>query len=323
MTTTDTRHLLHTVDRGEPDLPAPRDSHIRTPHPEVVGDPARPSACETSAFDLADESSGAHLRSVLGQWAVLVVITSADLVLIKATFDRILRQAPSLSWTLGVALTLASVALAFSSGANVKKVRSGWASRDHAVIAAVQVVAFAALGAGILYLRWRAADFAPPQVAFEGANSPASTLPDTEKVLAMILATIYLATGVLAFTDGFKLTNPVAKAMRAARRSVETLMPKLADMEGRVAHLRENSAIHEHDLATIDEARGIALASRRALARELKELSRVQIALALGNPPATGLVRPDDDERSGSPEPRTTSRPGSDSGPTDSPESSQ
>lgn len=306
---TETHTHLHAVDAG---LPA---TVVKVMAPAAPGEPEalHPVAVGVAAAppngwkqeDLADEDDGGHRWRLVGAFAVLAVITTADLVLIKGTFNRVLREAEALSWTLGAALTLAAVAASYSAGVLTRKVVAApRTSRAQTLLAVALVGGWAALGAGMFILRWRAAEFAPQQIVFEGASaSVAAGLEDVkEKVLAIVLASVYLATGILAFVDGYKLTNPAAKAMRAARRAIRSLRPRLVAQEGLVARLVENLAIHRHDLTTIDTARDTALASRTALAAELKQHARVQIALHLGNPAATGLVRPNEADPTSDPD---------------------
>jgi len=287
---------LHAVDTVPTPPTIPPDDH--TP-PPARADDEHASPSPWSTIGAADESDGAYRRSVCLTFLILALVTTADLFLIKGTFDRVLVQDERVSWALGAALTLISVTLAFKAGVSIRHAMSTpKGSRAHTILTVALVTGWVAIGMGFFWLRWNAATFAPAASSFENASptSAAGLNESTDRTFAIVMATVYLATGVLALADGFKLTNPVASSMRAVRRSIKMLTAEVCAKEGRVGHLRENLAIHMHTLDTIDDDRDTALAGRRALAEELKNLARVQIAMHLGSPAATGLVRPADDD---------------------------
>lgn len=270
--------------------------------PEVDSAPVRqltgilPRAGASSKWaspELADESAAAYRIRLLSAFGLLGLISFADLLLVKTTFNVILRDAEWLSWVLGVSLTLAAVAMAFFAGRYSRQAVAGGPSvKSDQAIVGILIVLWLVLGAGIFLLRWNAAEFAPAQVAYEGAQTT-SVEEAKERLLAVVLAAVYLATGGLAFVDGYRLTNPVAAAMRTARGRLEKLRPRLQERIGVVARLRENLTAAELEYARLPEQLAEAIAARETLAEELKALARVQIAMHLGDPSATGVVRPD------------------------------
>jgi hypothetical protein len=247
------------------------------------------------AVDLADEDDRGRQLRVGALWPILAVVTAADLILIRTTFNRVLGDSEWLSWLLGAGLTFASVVAAFQAGAQARNALAWRYGRNpHRALAIALMTGWAIMGLAIFWLRWRAADFAPPGVQFEAATADlgdAAREETREQILAVVLAGIYLLTGLLAFTDGFLHTNPAARALQGVNRQIAALSPLLDAKEGRVTRVQENLAIHEYELAAIDHDKQIALASRRALANELKEHARVRIAIHLGDPSKTGLVR--------------------------------
>lgn len=281
--------VLHPVPTDTPaPLAPPPVPPVGTIAPPAPGEPNR-----WSAPDHADQTARDHYLGIVAAFAVLGVITLADLFLIKGTFNRILRDDEALSWILGGSLTLAAVAGAFTAGSYARKaVADPHSSRPDRGIATALILGWVALGAGMFVLRWNAADFAPTAIAYDGAMDSSMTEAAKEQLLAVVLAAVYLATGILAFVDGYKLTNPAAAALRAARARLERLLPRLQQQEALVARLRENLSVAEYEYTRLPQEHAIAIASREALAQELKAHARVQITLHLGDPAATGLVRP-------------------------------
>lgn len=267
------------------------------PSPAPLARTTTPPAAEPNRWtspDRADQSASAYRLSMAFAFAVLGVITLVgDLPLIKTTFNRVLRDNPALSWGLGVSLTLASVALAFTAGIYARKaVAAPRLSRSDRIITTVLILGWAALGTGLFVLRWNAADFAPTTIAYDGAQDTATAEAATEQLLAVVLAAVYFATGVLAFVDGFKSTNTAAAALRAARARLKTLLPRLQNQEALVARLRENLTVAEREYSRLPQELTTAITSRAALAEELKAHARVQVALHMADPAATGVVRP-------------------------------
>lgn len=278
--------VLHPVPSETPTPLAPPP----VPPAEITAPPAPGEPNRWSDPHRADQTTSAYRQNMVFAFVVLGVITLADLFLITGTFNRILRQDEALSWILGASLTLAAVSGAFTAGTYARKATDRSSRADRA-LATLLIVGWAALGVGMFVLRWNAADFATA-IAYDGAQDASAAETAKEQLLAIVLAAVYLATGILAFVDGHKLTNPAAAALREARGRAEKLLPRLQQQEARVARLRENLSVAEYEYTRLSVEHATAIASRKALAEELKAHARVQIALHLGDPAATGLVHP-------------------------------
>lgn len=249
----------------------------------------RPAGKGWTAPHLADQSDRGYRRSATITLVILTVVAAGDLVLIKSTFDRVMGQYEIFSWILAIGLTVAAISAMYSAGAETKTATAAGRTRTSSLKSTSLVVAWVLLGVGLLWLRWNSQLFMG-QTTYEG-DSGAGTGQDLEHYLAIVLLMIYIATGVLAWVDGYKLTNGAAAAMRETRRQYRSTAADLAVKEGRVARLIENLAIHRYELAAIDRERDLALRARDDLAAELKEHARVQLAMQLADPAATGVVR--------------------------------
>lgn len=292
------------------------DPHMATIPPGPPPAPGRGRGW--TAPHLVFQTSAEHRRELLQDLLALAVITAADLVLIKSTLDHVLRLQEAASWVAAVGLTAAAVFLAFRHGAQCRITQAEGPTPASTAQVTALTLGWVALGVGLFWLRWNAASFTPAAAQYDGTTAgPTDRQDHTEKLLAVVLATIYLATGVLAWLDGYKLTNRAATALRRAHRALDRINPLVADKTARVTRLAEHQTIHEHDLDTIEAQRLIAHDARRALATELKEHARVQLAANLGDPEATGAVhdRPEDPT---TPTPQQQHHPG---GPRESAES--
>lgn len=277
--------VLHPLPAEDPGEPALQPVHRTS---AATAAPSRWAAAEK-----ADESISSYRQNRFLDFLVIAVITLAgDLPLITTTFNRVVRDNPAISWGLGIALTLASVMLALTAGVYARKSSS---ARANAAVTSLLTLGWLLLGIGLFTLRWNAAQFAPAVVAYEGAADTAVAEAAKEQLLAVVLATVYVATGILAAIDGYKNTNPAAAAMRAARAKRDKILPHLQSQEARVARLSENLAVATREYTKLPDERTIALKAREALAAELKAYARVLMAIHLGDPSATGLVRPPDE----------------------------
>lgn len=270
--------------------------HLSAPTQEVVLTPPPPAGRRLgwAAPHLANQTPAEHRRALAADLLLLAVVTGVDLILIKSTLDHVLRLPEVWSWAAAAGLTMAAVVLAYRDAAQTRIAQAAGPTAASTALIAALTLAWVAVGAGLFWLRWNAADFTPAAAQYDTSGGPAGTTARedrTEQLMAVVLATIYVATGVLAWLDGHKLTNHAAAALRATTRRLERITPLVADKTARVARLAESRTIHQHDLDTISAQREIARTARQGLAGELKEHARVQIALNLGDPTATGLTQ--------------------------------
>ena len=243
---------------------------------------------------LASQTPSQRRREQASAFFLLALITAADLVLIKGTLDHVLRLAEQWSWLTAVGLTVTAVALAFSAGVQARIVQATGRTPTRSMLIAALALAWLTVGVGLFWLRWNANSFTTAAATYDTGGAPVADSGNDDQshqFLAVVLATVYIATGVLAWLDGHKLTNRAATALHRTRHRLDMINPLVADKTARATRLAENRTIHAHDLATIEIHRQNAHAARQALADELKDHARVQIALNLGDPEATGLTR--------------------------------
>jgi hypothetical protein len=217
----------------------------------------------------------------------LALVLVGDLVMIKSTFDHVLRLQSAFSWALAVAMTLLAVPLAWMAGTQTRMAlaHEGWV-----MAATLLAMAWAVAGAALFYLRYHAAELTQQVTGFEGSVVDGDAEQMKERLLAWVLLALFVATGVLAFFEGFTTTNPAAAQLHRLNVLVPDLARRVAEQQGLVTRLVDSRATHAHQLATVAERRAEARRAAEALAAEMKAHARVQLALALGNPSASEVV---------------------------------
>jgi hypothetical protein len=219
----------------------------------------------------------------------LVAGTMVDAALMRPAIMRVLGDTDA--WSTAVAFTLAGV------GA-VAAAMAGWTWRGAVgnepgrraalILPGTILTGWAALGLGITWLRVGAAA-ALVEVQYDGAAAGASQ-DASETIAAAVFLVVYLVVGVLAFGDAYAWRNDAFSAKTRAERELATAREELRSQEALFERLRANLAIRAHDLTSNPDALAQVLASHRALARELAQVSRVEQAIGLGDPTATGIT---------------------------------
>ncbi|GAA4535254.1 hypothetical protein [Pseudonocardia xishanensis] len=227
------------------------------------------------------------LWSVVVEAVVLAMSLGADLVFIKTTLDPLIGQDEILSWLVAVALGVLSAVLPLHAGAHARTFRAvghGW------VQALGLTVTWLLLGAGLFWLRWAAADLNPGDLIADPDAIDRAT--SAHHVMAVVLATLYLATGAAAAVGGYRLTNPEASALRMARAALRRVEAALGPAEAAYARLLDAVAARTADMTDADPAAETARQLRRAVADHIRAVARVRIAQHLADPSATGGALP-------------------------------
>lgn len=228
-------------------------------------------------------------QSVVAKTAVttvlLVVASLADVFLAIPAFNGVLGASTFFSFVCGVAFVAIAVGAAVTAGSELKR---GNRLTTYAASGAVLL-----LITGLLVLRITAAGINESAVAFEGATQEGDAAL-AELPVAIVFATLMLATSIFALIDGYLLTpDPRVRSLRVLDATEHRLAAESASLEAEEARLEENIAIAEERITRLAADEQDALAGLEAFARELQELARVEIARHLGAPTATsGLDTP-------------------------------
>lgn len=221
---------------------------------------------------------------------LLALISVADLFFVKGTLDPLIGQAEFFSWAVATTVALLSVVAAVQAGRYTRKYRATGHDRG---VALGLLVAWAALGVGLFVMRWIAGDLTT-HVVFDGGT--ATNESATHHLMALVLATVHLATGATAFLSGYALTNPEGFALRTARQMHRKVLRLLPETEATYTRLATNLGARLSEMAEAREAAETAKAVRRAVAAHVQAVARARIAQHLGSPEGTGVARsrPDD-----------------------------
>ncbi|TDO48248.1 hypothetical protein EV651_12314 [Kribbella sp. VKM Ac-2571] len=284
-----------TVDHDSPTAPADQS--------ELAGDTAPRSAPAQQPAEIrasggrasgwhkpqaAYESLTRHLVYLGAAAAAVVLVAAADMGMIKSTIDRLLGLPPRWSWLIAVGLTVAALNLPLIAGKLYR--RSKATGHSTTPIQSVLLVAWFLIGASLLVMRWYAAAILPGQVSFEGQPADPSEA-GTDRLVAIVLAAVYVATGALAWAEGYLLTNDAAATRRAAGRSARKLTSKRAESEAKLTRLAQTATAHRQELKTLADAERTAHKAVDGLIEHLKAHARVQAAHHLADPAATGITR--------------------------------
>ncbi|MGY1829071.1 hypothetical protein ACI8AA_01435 [Geodermatophilus sp. SYSU D01180] len=216
---------------------------------------------------------------------LIAFVSVADLFFIKTTLDPLIGEAEVFSWIVALALATLSVLAPLQAGRFTRKYR---ATGHHRTSAIALTAVWAALGAGLFVLRWIAGDLTTT-VIYEG--TPTGGGDTAHHLMALVLATLHLATGATAFVSGYHFTNPEAFGLRTARfrqRRVERL---LATAESRFTRLASALGARVADMSEAAQAAETAKRARRAVADHVVAMARLRIAQHLGDPSCTGGTR--------------------------------
>lgn len=228
-----------------------------------------------------------------GSWAkgLLLLAAAGDFAAFYVVLAGTVGENPAITFLLVAAFTATSVGLMHVVGQGCKNLREARGGLGRVAIAAM-ATGWAVLGAVACYVRTQAepATAATTEVAF-GADPAAATASGAAPIIsALLLAALFLASGLLAFSIGFSHHHPRMTAYRRLRATLVRQRESAVEAEHeaiRTDRLWQNARAEE---ARAAERSSRAAASVDAELAELKELVRIQIAHHLGEPAATNLL---------------------------------
>lgn len=241
----------------------------RGQHPAVIVDYLSVDAETLRWFD--------HLWA----WGLLGVAAAGDAV----NFWIVLQAANAsltsmVAMVLVMAMTAAAVALMHFAGTAMRDVKAGVAAHGR-LPGIVAIAAWLAMGLSAFALRVSA-----PEAPASGglfASAPAQPAHSTLWMGTLLLG-LYLGGGVLAYLIGFMLRNPNRIQAMRARRAALRLQRRRGDVEARLASREAQLRQLDADIDADDQE----LSAERV---QLRNLVRVELAAALGDPAATsGLL---------------------------------
>ena len=254
-------------------------------------------------------SRGHSLLMVL----LILLAAAGDLVTFRLTLAGFTASQDWIVWTLTVAFAAVSVGLMHAAGRALKDLRQARGGSGRAALG-FMIGAWSVLGGVATYFRSQVATPSSRPADIFGTDTAADAAAAAHEALlsAVLLAGLYIASGVLAFYAGFSEHHPHVRTYRKLAERVVERRKQLSGAEAAVRGVAQELARARGEVAAAASWADDALATTDAEIAELKELVRVEVAGHLGLPEATnGLTtgrrvgRADDAPRPAVPEPRT------------------
>lgn len=224
--------------------------------------------------------------------AIVAGIAVIDVIIIKTTWNQILLDREILSWLLAIFSALGGAVAMWTSG-KLTALHRVFPSRVKTVAAVLAVLAWAALGTGLFWLRWKAADLAEASATVEGQTATENT-STTHQLMAIVMITLYLVPGILAWIDGYLLNNPIAAQQRRTFKNLNLITERLQQVESKATMVTHLVEMHQSEIAATSARAREANRANTALAAELMAFARAEILRRLGDPAAGGITHPDD-----------------------------
>jgi hypothetical protein len=250
-----------------------------------------------------------------GLWAkgLLLLAAAGDFAAFYIVLAEVFGENPAMTFLLVAAFTAASVGLMHVVGQGAKNLREGRGGLGRVAIAAM-ALAWAVLGSVAFYVRTQAdpVTTATTEVAF-GADPAAAGSSGVAPILsAVLLAGLFIASGLLAFSLGFSHHHPRMTAYRALRTTLVRQRESAARAEQQAIAAERAWQNARAEQARAAERALHAASSVDAELAELKELVRIQVAEHIGEPASTNALttgranddspdRADDGDRPGAP----------------------
>ena len=187
-------------------------------------------------------------------------------------------------WLLTSAFAAASVGLMHGFGRALKDLREARGGIGRVALA-FMFLGWLALGGVAVFFRWQqpaAASTAPA-----GFGTGDAVVAHDPRLAAVLLAGLFVASGLLAFYSGFSEHHPRMATYLALRKRLPEQWEEVARRTEVVGDLRQQLAHARDEIDRTDQWAEDALATTDAEIAELEELVRVEVAGHLGLPEAT------------------------------------
>jgi hypothetical protein len=233
---------------------------------------------------------------------LLLLAAAGDLASFYVTLAGLTRGEAYMVWILTVAFTAAAVGVMHVVGRTARNLREGQGGLGRGALR-VMTTGWIALGVAAFYVRTQVTPLSElTGTPGFGTDPTASATADNPLLQAILLAALYIGSGILAYWIGYSDHHPRMK-------SYLTLQRRLAEQQEQVAR-SEQAAIKAERFFENAQAEVLRTAARTAAAKasvegeiaELKELARIHVAGLLGEPAATNnLITGRSDEPAGPP----------------------
>ena len=223
------------------------------------------------------------------RFLLMVLVGAGDLATFYMTLAVLFSEEAWLTWVLVVSFAVASMTLMHAAGSTARNIREGLGGLRTTAVAAM-VAAWAGLGGVAFYVRLNSpASAATTEVAFDADPATAASSGPSAVLAAVMLAGLFLASGVLAFWIGFS-HHPRMTSYRALRTQLAA--QRTAAIEAEQAEIAAEQLLTNarDEQGRARQRAADAAKSVEAEIAELKELARLHLAGLIGEPAATNAV---------------------------------
>ena len=217
---------------------------------------------------------------------LLLLAAGGDLASFYVTLAGMTGAQDYMVWILTVAFTAAAVGVMHMVGRTARNLREGQGGLGRPALA-LMTLGWIALGVAAFYVRTQVT---PPTSSNSGPTfgGVAAKVPADDPLLsAMLLAALYIGSGILAYWIGFSDHHPRMTSYLRLRKDLSRQTDEAAQLEElaiQAERLRDNATA---ELDRTARRSGAAEKAVHAEIAELKELVRIHIAGLLGEPAAT------------------------------------
>lgn len=229
------------------------------------------------------------LGSVL-MMAGAVLTTAVDVLLMYPAVARVLRHSVMLSWLTAAGLGVTALLAASWAGWLWRGARGNHSGSPAALaLPGALLGAWAAGGLGIMAMRLTSSRVTTA-VAYDGQSAAGAGATNFDGVAAAVFLVVYVLCGVLAFSDFYERRNDAHAAGREALLELDKERQQAAPAEALYQQLVANSLKRRTELAGVDLAATMACDRNATFAAELRQVARIEMATAWGDPTKTGIT---------------------------------
>jgi hypothetical protein len=218
---------------------------------------------------------------------LLALATAGDLASFYITLAGMTGQEAWMVWLLTVALTAAAVGVMHVVGRTARNLREGQGGLGRTALV-LMTVGWVVLGAAAFFVRTQVeAPTASTGAPVFGAEGSAAASGDDPLLSAILLAALYVGSGILAFYIGFSDHHPRMASYLQLRADLVKQQEEAAQAEQAAIDAQRRFETAQAEVARTTGRTAAAEASVVAEIAELKELVRIHVAGLLGEPAAT------------------------------------
>jgi uncharacterized membrane protein len=218
---------------------------------------------------------------------LLALATAGDLASFYIALAGMTGQEAWMVWLLTVALTAAAVGIMHVVGRTARNLREGQGGLGRTALV-LMTIGWVVLGAAAFFVRTQVeAPTASTGVPAFGGGESAAAGGDDPLLCALLLAALYVGSGILAFYIGFSDHHPRMAAYLRLRADLVTQQEQPAQAEETAIDAERRFETAKAEVARTTDRTAAAEASVDAEIAELKELVRIHVAGLLGEPAAT------------------------------------